>query len=184
MSAAPPNGRLSRREAAFVACYLANGGEAAAAARDAGYSAKTAKEMGYELKQRPRVAAAIAAGEAEAAARLAAVNERVIETAATTAERTAVERQYVLDNLREIVERCMQRAPVMVRRGREMVQATDEEDRHVWTFNAKPAVAALQLLGKEHGMFRERVEHSGPDGGSIEVIVTRRIIRPPAEPSA
>jgi hypothetical protein len=59
---------------------------------------------------------------------------------------------YVVSNLQEVVERCMQRAPVMTAHGE---QAVDEEVRHVWRFDAKGAIAALGAIGNHLGMFRE-----------------------------
>ena len=172
MTAPKSDGRLSTKEAAFVACIL-TGLDGAEAARQAGYAPKAAKEMAYELRQRPRVAAAIAAGEAEAAARLAAANDRVIDSAADVAQKTAEMRAYVLDRLRDNVERSLVAVPVLDSKG--LLTG-------VYKYEGAVANRALELLGKEAGMFRERVEHSGPDGGSLEVVVTRRIIRP--EPGA
>jgi phage terminase small subunit len=104
---------------------------------------------------------------------------RAIATAkAARAERTAVTQDYVLANLTEVVERCLQRAPVMVRQGREMVQLKDDEDRDVWQFDARGAVASLNLLGKHLAMFTDRQELSGPFGGPVSVAVTHEIIDP------
>ncbi len=43
--------------------------------------------------------------------------------------------------------------------------------------NIPAATAALHLLGKQQGMFKDQVEHSGPDGGAI---LTRRVEYPEA----
>ena len=56
----------------------------------------------------------------------------------------------------------MQRAPVMVRAGREMVQATDEDGRDVWQFNSKGALGSLKMMGDHLGLFRPSTE---PPGG-------------------
>lgn len=77
------------------------------------------------------------------------------------AGRVEVNQDYVVRNLVEVVERCLQRAPVMVRRGSQYVQLVDDEDRNVWQFDAKGANGALSMLGKHLGIFKERVEHSG-----------------------
>jgi phage terminase small subunit len=50
---------LLAREELFIAAYVANGGNAAAAAREAGYSAKGSAVRGAELLARPRVKDAI-----------------------------------------------------------------------------------------------------------------------------
>ena len=41
-------------------------------------------------------------------------------------------------------------------------------------------VRALELLGKQQGMFKDRIEHSGPNGGPLAVDVIRRVIVDPA----
>ena len=133
---------LTSKQRRFVEEYLVDLNATQAAIR-AGYSKKTAGRIGAENMQKPVIADAIRA----------ALDNR--------SERTEVDQDYVIENLTEVVERCLQRAPVMVRRGREMVQVRDEDGNHVWQFNAKGAVSALNLLGKHLGMFVHRVEHSG-----------------------
>ena len=139
---------LTDKQRRFVEEYLVDLNATQAAIR-AGYSERTAEAQGSRLLRNVKVAEAIRAAQAE------------------RSETVGITQQYVLDNLREIVERCMQRAPVMVRRGREFVQLIDEEGRHVWRFDAKGATAALALLGKHLGMFTEQVQHSG----RIEVVI-------------
>lgn len=95
-----------------------------------------------------------------------AIKDAIAAAMAERSKRTRVDQDYVLRNLTEVVERTMQRAPVMVRQGKEMVQATDEEGNNVWQFDARGAVASLNLLGKHLGMFTERIEHSGKIEGS------------------
>ncbi len=84
-------------------------------------------------------------------------------------KRVELNHDYVISNLTEIVERCMQRAPVCNNRG---VQIQDEEGRDVWTFNARGAVASINLLGKHLGMFQDKgtlnVKVSGRVGLSID----------------
>lgn len=141
--------KLTAKQARFVDEYLVDLNATQAAVR-AGYSERTARQIGTENLSKPSIAAAI----------LERQEERV--------ERTEIDQDYVVENLREVVERCMQRAPVMVRRGRDMVQAVDEEGRHVWRFNARDAIAALKLLARHTGGFVDRHEVSGPGGGPIE----------------
>lgn len=158
MSTEPTN--LTPKQAAFVAEYLVDLNATQAAIR-AGYSEATAHSIGHENLSKPEIADAIAA------AQLA------------RSERTRVTQDYVLENTREVLERCMQRAPVMVRRGRVLVQATDEDDNHVWQFDARGAMGALTLLAKHVGGFVDRHVHAGdPDGQPIahSVHVTHTVI--------
>lgn len=150
---------LTPKQARFVAEYLVDLNATQAALR-AGYSARTAAAIGAENLTKPEISEAIRAAEAE------------------RKQRVTVDQDYVLNTLTEVVERCMQRAPVMIRRGKEVVQLIDEEGRHVWRFDAKHVVAAAALLGKHLGPFVDKVEVGGKDGGPIAISITRRIVRP------
>lgn len=125
------------------------------AAIRAGYSPKTANREGARLLSNAVIVEAMAA----------AREERI--------ERTEITVDYILANTQEVLERCLQRAPVMVRRGRDMVQLEDDEGRDVWQFDARGAMGALSLLSKHTGGFSEKHEHSGPKGAPIAVTVTR-----------
>jgi phage terminase small subunit len=61
-----------------------------------------------------------------------------------------------------------------------------EELQKVYKLSSKagqftPANKSLELLGKELGMFKERIEHSNPDGTGILTGVTVRYVEPKAE---
>lgn len=146
---------MNEKQSRFVTEYLIDLNATQAAIR-AGYSAKTAYAQGDRLLKHDEVRAAVTAGQT------------------ARGERTHVDQDYVITNLCEIVERCMQRAPTMVREGRRLVQAKDGEGRTVWTFNGKVAVAALSLLAKHTGGFTERHEVTGKDG---EPLMTLEMVR-------
>jgi phage terminase small subunit len=143
------------RQAAFIREYLKNGGNATEAAKAAGYSERTAYAQGSRLLKDVEVKKAIAA------------KVEKIE------EKYEVQTAYILKNLVEVVERCMQRAPVMVRVDGGQVQAVDEEGRHVWEFNSNGVNKALELLGKYKKLFTDKVEASGADGGPIVVEIRK-----------
>ena len=132
--------KLSAKQERFAREYLLDLNATQAAIR-AGYSPKTAYSMGQRLLKNVEVQKAVQR----------AMDER--------SKRTEVDADYVLTNLLEIVERCMQRAPVM-HKGKQVV---DEEGNDVWCFDGKVAVRALELLGKHKGMFTDKLqtEHSG-----------------------
>ena len=71
--------------------------------------------------------------------------------------------EYVIQNLMEIVERCMQRAPVMVRQGRQYAQMKDAEGRDVWQFNSAGANKALETLARHLGMLNDKLDVSLSD---------------------
>ena len=131
--------KLTAKQSRFVEEYLVdlNG---AAAARRAGYSAKNADNISSELLGKTQVREALAV----------AMEER--------SKRVEIDADYVLKNLVEIVERSMQRAPVLTMKGEQVV---DDEGRSVWRFDGKNAIRALELLGKHKGMWTDKVEMSG-----------------------
>lgn len=143
---------LNPKKQAFVREYLVDLNATQAAIR-VGYSAKTAKQQGSRLLTDVDVRAAVDAAQQD------------------RSERTKVTADYVLTNLQEVLERCMQRAPVMVREGRDMVQLVDEQGRNVWEFNANGANKSLELLGKHLAMWTDKQEHSGADGAPISISI-------------
>jgi phage terminase small subunit len=62
--------------------------------------------------------------------------------------------------LHDVEKKCRADVPVLDKRG----QPTGE-----YRFDSAGANRALELIGKHLGMFKERVEHTGPDGGPIRV---------------
>ena len=136
--------RLTPKQQRFVQEYLIDL-NAAASARRAGYSfrsADAAARTGCRLLRQEAVRQAIRR----------AMLERQ--------KRTEISADYVLSTLMEIVERSMQRAPVLSRSGEQLV---DGEGRHVWRFDGRTASRALELMGRHLGMFADRVrpEHGG-----------------------
>lgn len=98
-------------------------------------------------------------------------------TAEAVAE-TKASVEYVVENTMEVIERTMQRAPVLEydREKKAYVQAKDENGNNLWTFDARGAVAALTLLSKHTGGFIERQDHTTngkPIGG-----ITWQVIKP------
>ena len=143
-----PDG-LTDKQALFVLEYLKDKSGKYAAIR-AGYSPNSAKQIACELlKEGHPVADAVEVALAEQAVR------------------TQADADYVIRNLRQIVERTMQRAPVMVKDGKDWVQATDDEGNHIWQFDAKGANQALTLIGKHLGMYLDRKEITVPQGTGV-----------------
>ena len=143
--ASPPR-PLNDRQRRFVDLYLIslNATEAYKGAYNVGD--KVAGAAGGRLMKNVKIAAAIAA-------RMQERNKR-----------TQIDQDYVLENAREVVERCMQRAPVMVRQERRLVQLQDDDGRDVWQFDAVGAMKALTLLAKHTGGFADRLKHEFPAG--------------------
>ena len=115
--------KLTEKQKRFIDEYLIDL-NATAAARRAGYSKRTADRIGPELLGKTCVSRAI--------------TERQKERQ----QRTEVSQDYVIENLKEIVERSMQR------------QGDDEYD-------PRAAAKSLELLGRHLGMFTDKIDVKG-----------------------
>ena len=100
----------------------------------------TVRSEAGKVARKPAVAATIERLKAETAAELAKSMKHDL----------GLDRVFVLSNLKEVVERCMEHAPVRGRDGKPIPGQ--------YTFDAKGANQALMLIGKELGMFVERRE--------------------------
>lgn len=131
---------LNYRQERFIQEYLACG-NASEAARRAGYSPASAATNSSILMQNPKIIRAIEDAREE------------------LRERHWLTMEYVLDGLREVAERAMQKKPVMTfdQGERKMVQLTNEEGQGVWQFDSQGANRALELLGKTMGAFTDKL---------------------------
>jgi phage terminase small subunit len=131
---------LNAKQRLFVAEYLIDRNATQAAIR-AGYSAKTAKQIGSRLLTVVDIAAAVSTA---STAHAAAVGLSV---------------QWVLDRLKENCDRAMQAEPVMIFDpiAKQMVESGE------WTYQGNVANKALELIGKQLGMFADKHEHTVTD---------------------
>lgn len=125
---------LPLKQLTFIAEYLANGFNATAAAKTAGYSKRTAESQGSRLLKNVKVAAAIAEATSERLANL---------------EITA---DYVLKTIQSTIERCRQTEQVFFR-------GWPVEGKY--QFDAQNVLKGAELLGKHLKLFTERVELEG-----------------------
>lgn len=139
-------GALTPKQQRFVDEYLIDLNATQAAIR-AGYSEKTARAIGCENLTKPDIAAAIA------------------ERQVVRAEKAETDEAWILERLRENVERSMVAVPVMVfdHEKKQMVESGE------YTYQGNVANKALELIGKHRGMFVDRSEHKV--GGVVEVRV-------------
>ena len=152
---------MTDKQSIFVREYLTclNATEAA---KRAGYSPNTAGAIGAENLKKPEIKQAIDA----------AMSERQ--------QRTAITADYVLHSLHEIAQRCMQKSPVMTKGE----QAIDEEGRHLWTFDARNAIRALELIGRHMGMFTDKNrQEETPEDMKIKIAIRRAVLSMEAEPN-
>ena len=141
------------RQIRFVEEYIKDLNATQAAIR-AGYSKKTARSQGARLLTNVDILEAIQE----------AKNER--------SERTKIDQDYVLTNIQKVIERCMQIAPVESG----MIEDAEGQLAQAFVFKEQGALKGLELLGKHLGMFKDKIEHTGPNGGDINVTITRRVI--------
>ena len=144
---------LTPKQQRFVEEYLIDLNATQAAIR-AGYSPRTANEQG-----------------AQNLAKLS-ISEAIAEAQAKREERTQITQDYVLTNIQKVIERCMQVQQV----DNCLTQTEDGELAQAFMFKEQGALKGLELLGKHLGMFKDKIEHTGPNGGDINVTITRRVI--------
>jgi len=119
---------LTPKQQLFVLEYLVDLNGKQAAIR-AGYSARTAEVQASRLLSHVKVQAAVQQAQESLVARV------------------ELSQEWVIDRLREIVDRSMASVPVMDAKGKET---------GAYSFNGGVANRALELLGKHMGMFVDR----------------------------
>ena len=138
---------LTPKQQRFVEEYLIDLNATQAAIR-ARYSPRTANEQG-----------------AQNLAKLS-ISEAIAEAQAKREERTQITQDYVLTNIQKVIERCMQVQQV----DNCLTQTEDGELAQAFMFKEQGALKGLELLGKRLGMFKDKIEHTGKDGGPIETV--------------
>lgn len=95
-------------------------------------------------------------------------------------KKTLVSVEFVIEGLKEVAQRCMQRIPVMVGKGKDRKQAVewvkDPETGKmikagVWEFDSTGANRSLELLGKHVGAFSEEDVEDLPMPTSVTINV-------------
>lgn len=140
--------KLTPKQSLFVKEYLVDLNATQAAIR-AGYSAKTAGAIGTENLQKPIIQQAIA------------------EQSKERAQKVNITAEYVLQTIKNTIERCAQAEPVFDREG----VATGE-----FQFDAGAVLKGSELLGKYLKLFTEKVDHSSSDGSMRPAAPTYNIV--------
>lgn len=135
--------KINEKEEIFCREYIIDLNATQAAIR-AGYSARTARTKGSQLLTKVNVSA------------------RVEELKAERNIRTQVTAEWVIRELVEVVRNCKEGQPVYDQTGKRVyITNEDSEIAAAYTFNAKGATGALDLLGKHLGLYTEKIEISG-----------------------
>lgn len=158
---------LADKERRFVEEYTVDF-NAAAAARRAGYSEKTAKQIGHIVLHKPHIAEAIQ----ERLDELAMTADEALVRLAAWGRAEDIESIITIDedgNWDLDLRRAKEEGKLYLikrlsydRRGNPRVEVYD-------------AMEAVKQIARTHGLFRDTVV--GPDGGPIEVMVTRKVVR-------
>jgi len=83
---------------------------------------------------------------------------------AKSEEKAIVDATFVLQGLKDVYQRCMDEIPVKDNKGME----TGE-----WKFEPAGANKSLELLGKYLKLFTDKLEHTGKDGGAIQMDINK-----------
>ena len=137
----PRQQQLTPKQAAFCAEFLLDL-NASAAARRAGYSARSAEQQGSRLLSNVKVAA------------------RIAELQRERTERLEIDADWVLAQLVEVAQRCLQHVtPALGRDGKQMYGG----DHALYRFDAQGANRALELAGRHVSVqaWRDRIEVQG-----------------------
>ena len=144
---------LSPKQQRFVEEFLIDLNATQSAIR-AGYSEKTAAVIGAENLTKPYIQKAIQ------------------EARNKLTERTEITQDYVLTNIKKVIERCMQQEAVQARDGSPLLVEGPEGDLAcLFEFKETGALKGLELLGKHLGMFKDKIELTGKDGSSLGIKV-------------
>jgi phage terminase small subunit len=161
---------MTPKQQAFVAEYLVdlNGAEAA---RRAGYSPKTASVQAAQLMAMPHIKEAIEAGMAARAERVEITADNVLRELAKIGFGDIRRLVTASGGLRRL-ESLDDQAAAMVAAVDVVVKPVpggEGEVEHVHKIKLWDKRAALVDIGRHLGMFKERIEHSGPDGGPVQI---------------
>jgi phage terminase small subunit len=171
---------MTDRQARFVEEYCVDFNATRAAIR-AGYSERTAYSIGHENLRKPEIRGAVDARLAELSMSAAEATKRLTNWGRGSVEpflapgglsidlgsETAQANLHLLKKVK-VTEKLL---------GTEGTVVATERKVEIELHDAKDAVVQI---AKIRGLYTEKVEHSGPEGGPIptEIVITRRVIDP------
>jgi phage terminase small subunit len=165
---------LTAKQERFVEEYLVDLNATQAAIR-AGYSKRTARSVGSENLTKPDIAEAIAEARRRVAGKLEVTKERIVSEYARLAF-SDIRDLFTWDEERACYvpsqDLTADQAAAVSAIEAETVHFTDDDGNTTTKIKLKLKTydkkGALDSLAKHLGMFVDRVEHTGADGGPIE----------------
>lgn len=168
---------LTPKQTRFVAEYLANGLNATKAAISAGYSAKNADTEGSRLLVNVKVAAEISKKTQKVLDKLDFSVDRTMKEVARLAffdPAKLFEDDGSLKRIADIDEDT--RSVIAALEVTELFEG-DGEQKHAYGLLKKVKLSdrrgALDMLMRYHALYRDKVEHTGKDGGPVQFVITR-----------
>jgi phage terminase small subunit len=174
--------KLTPKQAAFVAEYLADLSGAKAAIR-AGFSEKTAKQQASQLLAKPHVAAAVEAGMAERAKRLELTQDKVLAELAKVAFASIGDFSTVGSNGERFIDLSTEDPDKLAAIAELTVEefkcgrGEDARDVRRTKFKLHDKMSALNLSMRHLGMLNDKMALTGADGGPLQVDTTESAAR-------
>lgn len=166
---AKESGRLTDRQRLFLDEYMIDRNATQAATR-AGFG--SAEVMGPRLIKRPHIAAAIAERVEQQSERTGITADRVLAEIAKVAF-SDLRRVFTpggnllpLQDIDDETAACLSSIEIVTRK---VPGGEEAEVEHVAKIKLWDKMNALEKLGKHLGLFADKVEHTGKDGGPIEI---------------
>jgi phage terminase small subunit len=178
---------LTAKQRMFVAEFLIDLNATQAAIR-AGYSAKTAEAIGHENLRKPKIAAAIQAAMDTREQRTEITQDRVLQELAKIGFANITD--YLSFRSERSVAGHEDGVPVFGYQDVIELKSSDDVDGAVIAevkhtkegiaFKLHDKVAALEKIGRHLGMFKEKLELTGEEGGPLQVIFSEKMKPPDA----
>lgn len=165
--------KLTAKQKRFVEEYLIDLNATQAAIR-AGYSPRSAKQYADAMLAKPHIAAAVAAAKAARSERTEVTVDYVLQ------RMVEIDQMDVLDIMNDDMSlKAVSQWPKVWRQYlsgfdlSELFEGRSDEREMVGILKKirwPDKVKNLELLGKHVGMFKDRVEHSGVNGGPVQMV--------------
>lgn len=166
-------GKLSARQEFFVAEYLKDYNATKAAIR-AGYSATSAAETGCLLLKLPKISRCIDQAKEQRLARINITPDNVLQEMSLLAH-SSIDHYCVDDDGQvQLTAKAPEGAMAAIQKVKRRKTVKMDKDENVFvTYDVEITLwdkpTPLKLIGRQVGLFADRVEHTGSKGGPIEL---------------